>query len=116
LSPTDTLRTCATVNVDSFDDTTFELISFSREKIFTPIIVHAFLLQDEVMYLLHHFAFSPKIDRRSRSSGVSCVSPFGVILPTKNISWSYFCTNTNNTLLHQGYEALPSERLEYQEL
>ncbi len=28
-------------------------------------------------------AFSPKIARSSFSSGVSCVSPFGVILPTR---------------------------------
>ena len=28
-------------------------------------------------------AFSPKIARRSFSSGVSCVSPLGVILPTR---------------------------------
>ena len=41
-------------------------------------------------------AFSPKMARKSRSSGASSVSDFGVILPTKNIAWLDFSTDANN--------------------
>src|SRR3989338_2112780 len=55
----------------------------SREKTFTPIIRPRlpFSMRFEVSFTSR--AFSPKRDRSRRSSGASCVSPFGGILPTR---------------------------------
>ncbi|MND01110.1 hypothetical protein D3C83_199630 [compost metagenome] len=54
-----------------------------REKIFTPTIVPSMPGGQMSEASLTSPAFSPKIARRSFSSGVSCVSPFGVTLPTR---------------------------------
>ena len=59
------------------------LSPFSLEKIFTEITLPLFPLSSLFDVSFTSRAFSPKIDLKSLSSGVSCVSPFGVILPTR---------------------------------
>jgi hypothetical protein len=54
-----------------------------REKIFTSTIVPSMPGGHFNDASRTSPAFSPKIARRSFSSGVSCVSPFGVTLPTR---------------------------------
>ncbi len=54
-----------------------------REKIFTPTMMPSMPGGQMSDASLTSPAFSPKIARSSFSSGVSCVSPFGVTLPTR---------------------------------
>src|ERR687889_158000 len=64
----------------------FARSSFSmplREKIFTPTMIPSMPGGQMSDASRTSPAFSPKIARSSFSSGVSCVSPFGVTLPTR---------------------------------
>jgi hypothetical protein len=64
----------------------FARSSFSmplREKILTPTMIPSMPGGQISDASRTSPAFSPKIARRSFSSGVSCVSPFGVTLPTR---------------------------------
>jgi hypothetical protein len=64
----------------------FARSSFSmplREKIFTPTMMPSMPGGQISDASRTSPAFSPKIARSSFSSGVSCVSPFGVTLPTR---------------------------------
>ena len=55
----------------------------SRVKICTSMMVPDTELGTRKELSLTSAAFSPKIARKSFSSGVNCVSPLGVTLPTK---------------------------------
>ena len=64
----------------------FARSSFSmpfREKILTPTMMPSMPGGQVSDASRTSPAFSPKIARSSFSSGVSCVSPFGVTLPTR---------------------------------
>ena len=54
-----------------------------REKILTPTMMPSMPGGQMREASRTSPAFSPKIARRSFSSGVSCVSPLGVTLPTR---------------------------------
>ena len=56
---------------------------FSREKTRTPMTRPRLPPSIRRLVSFTSFALSPKILRSKRSSGVSCVSPFGVTLPTR---------------------------------
>ena len=87
LSPTEILRICATSMTIFLIIPASRVCPKSREKILIPIIRPRLPCSTRNDVSLTSRAFSAKIERNNRSSGVSSVSPLGVILPTK-ISFS----------------------------
>ena len=83
LSPTETLRSWATWTWTRFKIPDSNLSPCSREKTLTPMTRPFLPWGTRKEESLTSRAFSPKMERSKRSSGVSSVSPFGVILPTK---------------------------------
>ena len=87
LSPTEMFLICAISITIFFIIPASRACPKSREKILTPMMRPRFpcSMRSEVSFTSR--AFSANMERSNRSSGVSSVSPLGVILPTK-ISFS----------------------------